>query len=309
MELSVFTVMSFAIEGLAPPGVLFEQESEGKRARLSVGPASMTVLEIFELEDQVFHFQPIFFKFNVRFILSIIVGNDVNVHINGKPLSRAEITLLPFFLSGGNEAYEEESLISKYQAINEKGFPMMERRFIQKIKKIEKSLIEGGEPNIIEACGSLRIFLLDNFLDKVNQNYRVRIRFKVPKDRSAPPIEGALFHVRRSYDRFQRNSCKEMTKEKFLKACFVYVKGECVTVRQLVRLAANYLGIHHYGDPDDVTSFEGEVFGQYDQIKINEEPALLITMKDISQNFIDSIEPLVEAIIEDQNIRGAAKSR
>lgn len=304
MAVSVAVAVSFSFKGLAPPCVLFELEHElaPSRFRLSVGPASMTVLEVFEEDWRIFYFQPIFFEVNRTFVLSAVVNGGAEIYVDSVSLSPAKDTLWPFFFKRNQEANSDTRLapkypLQKYDNIRETHLPVLERRFIQRVKKIERSLTEGGEDNILDACGHLRSFLLDDFLDQVNRIYRQRIVFRVPSDDTPPPIDGEFYCLQRIYPIREGVAYRLLDKGDFLKSSFVYLRGECLTARQLIKLAANCLGVHHFGAPKRSSKQEEAAYREYDFFKLNAGPALLVAMEDISWCFIDSIEPLVQSII------------
>ncbi len=176
--------------------------------------------------------------------------------------------------------------------------PLRERTFINKIQALESQILGRDEFEIIEATSKLRTLLLDDgLIRELLKEYRVRVRFSV----------SVLDHDQEflndwsqgfDYTIYSFPKKEVLDSGRFLNRHVGTIEGRPVKTRDIIELASNFLGPHHFGEdrnrPIDV---KNQLFQQYETILVNGDPSVLRVMKDICFCYLEGIEVLVRAIM------------
>lgn len=166
------------------------------------------------------------------------------------------------------------------------------RRFLQKVAALERAALSQDEASILSATESLRLLLIEGFVDEVNREFRIRLKFRMPAE-PVLSIQGRYSDIPDLYS--GPGESLELTKDRFLShtAAIVYAKPVCV--RDIIKLAANSLGVHHFGaDGKDTES--RDLFGFYEDFFARSNPVLIQLMSQVLLIVLDALRPLAERV-------------
>lgn len=164
------------------------------------------------------------------------------------------------------------------------------RRFLQIVAKLEQAALSNDEGDILVATGSLRLLLIEGFADEVNRYFRLKLRYRMPAD----PI--LLVGARHSHipDTYNRpGNFIELNKQRFLNHPTAIINNFPTSIAEIIKLAANSLGVHHFG-ADDKDKADQELFRFYEGFSARNIPGLIPLMSQILAIVLDALRPLVK---------------
>lgn len=168
-----------------------------------------------------------------------------------------------------------------------------EQLFLQQLEQMSVHLAGGKELDTLNLGGVLRQMICDEkpLLMFVNKN-RIPIRFKVvaSNEHGMPDfLKTAAFHFVTPYHHDMKVRIVDLDIQGFLAHPIIRLSGTPITVKALIRYAANVGGGVHY-DPKPkpeyrpIQSIEGLITGNL--------PISLKAIRDISIVFLEAVEPL-----------------
>lgn len=167
--------------------------------------------------------------------------------------------------------------------------------FIAKIVELDRLIAGGTWYDLISSTAILRLFLLDGFLDKVNQKFRHKIRFTVRASHLKPPIAPAVWFFNLDSSLYKSANIESISLDQFLAKPTIYIGTEVISVRDVVHTAANVMGGVHFGEPR--TSSNQEVVRNFDElVKTGPHGTVIGALTGIGRVTLRAIAPLVASV-------------
>ncbi|HRO14919.1 MAG TPA: hypothetical protein PLL33_07740 [Paracoccus sp. (in: a-proteobacteria)] len=136
------------------------------------------------------------------------------------------------------------------------------------------------------------MLLIDGFVDEANRDYRVKLMYKMPV-KPALSIDAQYSHIPDIYN--HPGSTAELSKNHFLRHTAAVINSAEVSVADIIRLAANSLGVHHFGGSGEKRAGQ-DLFRFYEGFSVRNAPCLIQLMTQILAVVLDALRPLIERI-------------
>lgn len=280
--------------------LIFQQTYSGYDIELTVGPVGQSVVRATSaVVEHVCEFQPIQFKPHTPVLIEIaLVESELEALVNGLELKEFSASKSPLLITG--KAREMIHYKRKYLNIDEAKAPNLRaRRFIQMVKRLEADAIQGSEASVVAATASLRVLLVDGMCDRVNEK-RIKLRYLVKPYEIRNPVDNDSIQLGFVYDWHSDNKQRlELSGADFRKKTLGRIYGTTFVVDDIIRLAANCLGGHHFG-PAERTANQAasSLFDFYEDFRTVREPGFVRLMQQVLFCCLDGFEPLVASLLD-----------
>ena len=157
--------------------------------------------------------------------------------------------------------------------------------------------------DVLQIAGLLRKLLLDDtrLVDAVNRSRRVKYRFRA-NERQAPGDPSLVFwSIQDGLDPdtaapFRTNNVRDLTRDKFLAVTIIVVRGERLTVADVLRYLANVAGAVHIGSP--TTSKELALASLASSIQVGGYSPEVRSLLAVARVVTKALQPIRHAIEE-----------
>ncbi|MCM2341365.1 hypothetical protein [Rhodoferax sp.] len=147
---------------------------------------------------------------------------------------------------------------------------------------------------LLKSSADLRLLLLDGLLHKANERHRLKVEFRVVGSGEPPPMDfDKLWNNIAPHD-VPEELLKNVNLEQFLKLQVFESKNRTITVKDVIRAAANADGGVHFGNPERAE--EGLVLILDKDAMRFGQAASRHMLRDICKVVVASSIPLVERI-------------
>lgn len=173
--------------------------------------------------------------------------------------------------------------------------------FLKTLEDIEKKMNSRDSYEIFMISPLLRKLLIDDYplIDQINENIRLKIIFTI-NDRKLPLGDSSLVFYSME-DGFDPNTSVphlthplEVDRDRLLKTQIMIIKGEAITVKDLIKFLSHVQGAVHSGKPKNAKDYALKGIQEY--LGIGGLPAGIRTILSISRVVLKGLEPLRIAV-------------
>lgn len=158
--------------------------------------------------------------------------------------------------------------------------------------------------DVMHIAALVRKLLLDDtrLVDTVNRSRRVQIRFHA-NERQPPDMPGLVFwSIQDGLDPdtaapLRHNNPRDLTRDQFLAVTIMVVRGERLTVADVVRYLANIAGAVHLGTP--TTAKQMALASAASAVQIGGHPPETRSLLSVARVVTKALEPLRRAVEHD----------
>ena len=293
----IFAVLAPFSDGSTPPSARLLSLSDGdSTVEVYIGDHYQTIVECTHFgKKHINAYPPIKLNAYRKYTLEFSIDQSgFKFIINAKEV---ESSLAESIIEYYDESYHGVRADPSYRTYLKdipdlKSRLLHERIVIQRLQEIELGALSGEEKDVVRAIALLRPMLVDDGVSAINHGHR-KVFFEIN-----PTAEDLTFVNSSFPDLYYCYNGKDekikLHKAAFLKHPAAALDGRILTVHDIINLAANNMGIHHFGFSKPDNYVLKQVLNRYDNYKMSEVPSLLKTMAGICFCFLDGIRPLLE---------------
>jgi len=169
-----------------------------------------------------------------------------------------------------------------------------EALYIRTIGDLARTATSNDWHVLLRSSADLRLLLLDGLLHKANERHRMRINFRVAETGDPPPLDfDKLWNNIAPHD-LPEELLTTVNLDQLLKLKIFFSKNGTITVRDVIRAAANADGGVHFGNP---ASAEEELVLMLDKEAMRfGQAASRHILRDICKVVVAGSIPLIERI-------------
>jgi hypothetical protein len=167
--------------------------------------------------------------------------------------------------------------------------------FIKTLEDIEKKMASQDAYEIFMIAGLLRKLLVDDFplVNQINRVKKLKITFLINARKINDILKSATFYSME--DGFDPNTShmaetKEVNMDEMLSAHIMFINGEAISVRDLIKFISNVQGSIHAGQPKN--SKENMLVEVQKYFSIGGLPAGIRTLLSVSRVVLRGLDPL-----------------
>ncbi len=169
--------------------------------------------------------------------------------------------------------------------------------FLKTLEDIEKKINSRDGYEIFMISPLLRKLLIDDYplMDHVNKTLKLRISFRI-NNRKLPLGDSSLMFYSME-DGFDPDTSVphlthplEVSRDGLLKSQIMIIKGEIITVKDLIKFLSHVQGAVHTGKPKNAKDLSLKEIQEY--LGIGDLPAGIRTILSISRVVLKGLEPL-----------------